>query len=359
MKTKSNSFRVAAFTLVELMVSIAILSVILILMTRILDATGRTWASTTGKVEQFRGARQGFEALTRRLSQATLNTYVDYEYANGPKTAPTRYVRTSELRFISGPASTLLPGDTHPTHAVFFQAPLGYVDSSKYANLKNLMNTWGYFLEYGSDIGWRPPFINELQQPPDEKMRFRLMELMEPSELMSVYQYTSGDADVPNRSMTYKGKEWFANSVSAPAETRPVRPLAENVIALVLLPKLTPAEDATGSALCPNYLYDSTATNADARFNPKNQLPPVVQVTMVAVDEKTYNRRFPKGTTMPDFGLPNYFANAGSVTDANLSGFAAELQSLQNELKNERLEWRVFTSNVSIRAAKWSRDQTN
>jgi uncharacterized protein (TIGR02599 family) len=70
--------------------------------------------------------------------------------------------------------------------------------------------------------------------------------------------------------------------------------LADNIIALIILPKLAPA-DRTGSTdyikdLSPNYLYDSwrilaqdpSSISRSARFN---QLPPIVQVTMIAIDE--------------------------------------------------------------------------
>jgi len=113
-----------AFTLVEVLVSATIFVVILGFMLRVSDQTSRIMRSTTGKVEQFREARTGFERITTRLSQATLNTYWDYNNA----TLPTRYERRSELRFVSGSAASLLGNNgtqTRVTHCVFFNAPLG------------------------------------------------------------------------------------------------------------------------------------------------------------------------------------------------------------------------------------------
>jgi len=370
MKTAPHSFprpgARSAFTLVELMVSMAILGVILVLMTQIIDATGKTWASTTGKIEQFREARQGFETIVRRLSQATLNTYYDYDWTN-LNLPPTRYIRQSELRFISGPSASLIgdKGDIHPTHSVFFQAPLGFVSNSVNAPLKNLLNTWGYWIEYVSDTYWRPPFIADMTQPA-AKPRFRLMEMMEPSESMSIYSYTSGSSGA---ALNYPGKQWFTNSAQQSVEDRPARPLADNIIAMVLLPKLSPQDDPTGTALSPKYAYDSSTVGmgtTNPNLDSRNQLPPVVQVTIVAVDEKSFARIYPKAdeSTPPEtFGLDGLFGDeggkAGDLHDPTNPGFAQDLQTLQNTLTQKHLVYRVFTTNVSIRAAKWSRAQTN
>lgn len=362
----------SAFTLVELMVSMAIMAIILMLMARIIDSTGKTWASTTGKIEQFREARQGFETIVRRLSQATLNTYFDFDWGNpiDYTQPPKRFVRQSELRFISGPAAGLIgnEGGNHPTHAVFFHAPLGFTSADADAPLKNLINTWGYWVEYISDSHWRPPFVENLKNPPP-KGRYRLMEMMEPSESMSVYTHIMQSTG--SNAYTYAGKEWFTDSALKSVEQRPARPLADNIVALVLMPKLSAEDDPTGTKLAPYYNYDSSSTGpngSDANYDTKNQLPPVVQVTVVAVDEKSFARMYPKAdeTAPPDtfdmetlFNDGNNNASAGDLHDPSQPGLAQDLQTLQTTLTRKRLTFRVFTTNVAIRAAKWSRAQTN
>src|SRR5437867_2293961 len=82
---------VGGFTLVEVMVSMAILVLLLLVLVSITDATRKTWSYTSSKIEQFQDAREAFESITRKLSQATLNTYWDYD---NPLT-PTRYLRQS------------------------------------------------------------------------------------------------------------------------------------------------------------------------------------------------------------------------------------------------------------------------
>src|ERR1043165_7333896 len=92
----------SAFTLVELMVSTAVIVLIFATLLTMTDSTQRLTQSTSAKVEQFREARVAFEAMTRRISQATLNTYWDYQYQTvsqtvGGKTVqvrmPVRYER--------------------------------------------------------------------------------------------------------------------------------------------------------------------------------------------------------------------------------------------------------------------------
>jgi len=321
------------------MVSMALILLVALLLVSMTNATSSTWRYTTGKVEQFRGANNGYEAITRRLSQATLNTYWDYDVPM----KPTKYLRQSDLRFISGNmtsgAKKLLTTTTPrcPTHGVFFQAPLGYVDNTgSFGGLDNLLNTWGFYVEFNQDA--RPAFVTPQIAP--LRYRYRLMELMQPSNSLTIYSFTSG---VP----TYAGRDWFTGSMASNS-TAP-RVLAENVIALVLLPSLSKRDETTtGKKLTKDYFYDTTVTSSDPDINPKGQLPPVIQVTMVAVDEASAQRAA-NGATAPAFdaGLNTLFLDT--------TKFDSDLATLQATLTNQRINHRVFTSSVSIRGAKWSR----
>ena len=391
-----------AFTLIELIVSATVISLMLVLLVQLTGATQRTWGYTVGKIEQFREAREAFEAITRRLGQATLNTYWDYGYtSSGAGQVPSSYIRQSELRFISGSTQALgIAPDGNPllrpTQAIFFQAPNGLVsDTADYHGLDNLLNTWGYCIEFGDDSINRPSFLSSTTHPPASRNRYRLMEFTEPSESFSLYQWEAKARDV-NSNLPYTGKDWYTQSLgnvgaltSADGATRrPVHVLAENVVALIFLPELTKADQTrtpvgggdpyTDASLSPFYLYDSTSTsnnsktspnpavNADPNLNPKNQLPPVVQVTMVAVDEASYNR-LQRNSTAPlnlsvsakGGGGGNLFDTVGDTTNPQNPGYAHDLQTLQNNLQSYHLTYRVFTTSVSLKAAKWSRDQTN
>ena len=338
----------AAFTLIEVLVSVAIIVVMLGFLVGVMDQTTRVWANASAKVEQFREARTGFERVTSRLSQATLNTYWDYD----SPTKPTRYQRQSELRFITGKAQTLLgsvPSVARLTHAVFFNAPLGVTGNTNYTGLENALNTVGFYMELADDTAQRPPFITTAMIP--ARWRFRLMEFSQPTENFSLYQFTSG----PGAS-TYTGKGWFdvdMSNVNTPALRRVV---AENVIAFVITPRLSKAEEiplqsnVTHSPLAPNYGYDSTGTNAIAQLNPRNQLPPVVQLTMVAIDEKSAAI-----LGLSSSGDSDIFKISTLFSDT--TKFAEDITALEQTLATKRVKYRIFTTNVQIRAAKWSREQ--
>jgi uncharacterized protein (TIGR02599 family) len=206
----ARSFRsrgIASFTLVEMLVSITILVLLVVLLSRLISGLTLAVSGTTAQIGQFQQARDAFETMTRRISQATLNAYDDADpFLSG--TVP--YSHASELRFICGNAESvggttgLITSTTtgFPTHCIFFQAPLGYTlasgSSSAYAGLVNLLNTVGYFIQWTSDgatsgaaygLNVRPPFLPSTIPP---RYRMRLMELVEPSEYLSIYRYTSG-----------------------------------------------------------------------------------------------------------------------------------------------------------------------
>lgn len=338
----------AAFTLVELLLSMSVLAVLMLLIVQVIGQTSRVWTSSTGKADQFREARDAFEAITRNLAQATLNTYYEYfdksgqrrTVANAATFTPARYGRYSELRFKSGPASSMLGGSDaqYPTHAVFFQAPLGFNQQPANAGLNNLLNTWGYYVEFREDTD-RPDFV-----PGARRKRYRLMEFMQPSEELNIYQ--SPD-------------QWL----QAAGGGNRSHVLASNIIALVILPKLPakgmqddPTIDPDGDKLAPNYAYDSHEEGRAVlgpEYNSLHQLPPIVEVTMVAIDEASaanLEARF--GDSAPDLGISDLFKNA------NPEKRLADLETLSQKLSELKISYRVFSSEVSLRGAKWSRNQS-
>ena len=424
-----------AFTLVELLVATVVLLIILLMLVAMVNQTSTIWRSTTSKVEQFRSARTAFESVTRQLGQATLNPY--YDYARNKKGYSIQYVRQSDLRFIVGscgdlyaPSSSNKAPVSGPGHAVFFQAPIGFVSDDPetqdtaastsgspqylYSEMDNVLNTWGYFTEYGSDYSYRPAFLNTASGnfvPPTERYRYRLMEFMVPSDRMTLYQKTSapptasgGDYDSNGY---YIGHEWFDSFLQLPTtspstsinatSTTPVRPahlLAENIIMFVLAPQLSAVDQASlpsGYSLAPSYSYDSTQTNPQLANNPtdknalatdpKNQLPPVVQVTMVAIDEpsaarleaNTSLKSTMQGLLGVNGGTARWFSASSTKTGAagdaqtgtSASNYNSDLTSttqsngtpgLQPYLTNNHIAYRTFTTTISLRAAKWSRD---
>ncbi len=358
----------SAFTLVELLVSITVLAIIVMFLAAMTNQTAMTWRYTAGKSEQFSSARNAFESINVRLSQSVMNTYYDYYNANGDirtqenaaTFVPATYGRQSELRFVSGgmsranrygssnlPPLALDASRARPTHGIFFHAPLGRVmDTQTRGDLKSLLNVWGYYVEFDSDQNSRPPFLQGVSTIP-LRWRYRLMEFMQPSESLTTYSMLANSNPL----------EWFQTGVNA-VGTPNAHILAENVIALVIQPMLSPKDEqalanppsVAGTALAPSYYYDSTKKNSIAALSPWNQLPPIVRVTMVAVDEQSA-LRLANDSNMPDFGLDNLFATDAADTAESCR---MDLDTLQKSLAGKHCSFRVFTSDVVIRAAKWS-----
>ncbi|HEV7402683.1 MAG TPA: Verru_Chthon cassette protein C [Chthoniobacteraceae bacterium] len=355
----------AGFTLVELLAASTVVVIITGLLIGVLHQTGKIWQRTVGKAEQFREARGAFETITSRLAEATLNPYWDYDNAN----LPTKYLRRSELRFTSGPAEKLLgkPPDDRQwlTHGVFFQAPLGFTEVDRYRGYDSLC-TWGYYLDLGDDVGLRPAFLTKEVRP--ARVRPRLYELWVPTEENRIYKFTSGAAG-----RSYSGRDWFRQPL---AETPPpVHVLAENILALIILPRLAPADEAEVkgnkpgisrdlSPLSPDYTYDSSPVSAsnpadsrhlDRRLDPVHQLPPLLQVSMVAVDEPSAARLGYTNSAADPLELSGKFTKS---TDLSKELFrAGGADAVESLLIARHANYRIFTTNVVLRAAKWSREQ--
>lgn len=336
-KSRSHLKFQRGFTLVELLVATVILAFILVIIFSIISQTGSLWKSTSSKITAFQNARAAFEAVTRNLSQATLNNYQDYYDANWQRTTPSstnaspaHYGRYSDLEYVSGPASTLLTGAGDKiSHAAFFQAPLGKTDDTNLViESPNMLNALGYFVEFGgrSQYDQIPKFLQGTTGA--ERKGFRLIEWIQPAEQLAIYD------------KAHLGSQpwaWFSTPVSTGEYCRV---LAENVIALIILPKRDPGLPPLTS----NYFYDSAATPYVA--DRSHLLPPLLQVTLVAIDEESAQRlRTTYGDTRPPLLPASAFQNIQNY-DADM----AELESvLQGKKGGPRLNYRIFSTTVSTK----------
>ena len=343
----------------------AVISVLLFMMVAMTEGASKTWKDGLSKVERFREARVAFDSMTRRLSRATLNTYWDYQYAEDDvkkERAPVSYQRQSELRFRTGRMDRLLPNGTpyRPTSGIFFQAPLGIVEDEEFNTMDRLLNSTGFFLEIGDDREFIPEM---LQSRVKTRVRSRLLQFDKPAEQLAVYQLQPG---VPNDT-------WFTKSIEG--KDRPVRVIAENILALVILPKLSQADEVArektgGKALCPKFDYDSTRVSnhlppldpPDPDINPHNQLPPVVMVSMFAIDEESGQRLEDMAGGDPQLGLDtqSIFQDAAKLEDRKTTSGkqAGDLSAFEQQLIDRKLKYRLFSTSVALRGAKWSRAQT-
>ena len=367
---------VRGFTLVELLVATVILLLIMALVLSITDQTSKIWKTSTAKIQGFQSARAAYDTMTMRLRQATLNTSLDYyDSTLNPRTpasvnfVPAFYARNSDLHFVvdqSWNIFTATPG-VHPAHSVFFQAPLGVTSTSGYAPLQSMLNACGYYVEFSTDKPSFPPFLSAATAV-HERYRYRLMEFLQPGEANTIYStsYTAGMA-----STVYN--QWFTNFlptslalVNTPPKTPPppYHVLAENIIALVVCPELT----AKDQSIAPNYTYDSRA--GDITKLPHHQLPPILRVVMVAIDEPSATRLNPNGSTTPPTTISTLFQQGSSAlfqtpynppysstTAANNpapNNLDADLAKLTAVLTAQKINYRVYDTDIAIHGAKWS-----
>jgi uncharacterized protein (TIGR02599 family) len=346
-RTGRYQARTGGFSLVEMLVSMAILGVIMAIILSMTQQTSSLWKNTSGKIEGFRNARTAFDAMTRTMSQATLQTYYDYQDSAGnwagssSFTTPSKYVRRSDLHFICGQGSTLLGSSSTlspVTHAIFFQAPLGY--STKYSAQQRLLNACGFYVAYGSDPN-PPPFLSALSP----RYRYRLMEFVQPSENLQVY-LTSTTAGNSNT--------WFTQFITGTYSSSANSVLAENVIALAVWPKQTAADQAGGSSsLTSDYSYDTRNSSGTLTFN---QLPPVVEVTMVTIDE-TSAIHLGNPSTAPNASVgitSSIFTSATYPAAGTQNQLQIDLGQMQSTLTASHLNFRVYQTEVAISGAKWT-----
>ncbi len=356
--------RVPGFTLLEILLSTAILSVLMVVCFTALDQTQRTWKLSQGKVEQFREARLAFEAITRHLSQATLNPYWDYYFeetkTNEPPedatAQPASYVRHSELQFRVDRAAQLIgPSATaakHPGHAVFFQAPLGL--SQAHRELASLLNARGFYIEFNSDAANRPPFLSG--QSVSEKFRYRLMEYRPPAE-----RAAASSGALQGNAVYARPDDWFQQDLSRASE-----PLADNIVLLILSPRVSEpvAKEQKRSVtwIAPDYRYNSLdRDNATATIEPlrlredrtadqgtQHLLPPMVHVTLVALDEPSARKFAAERDNKP----VDILGEAGApFTQA--AEYERDLDRVKEYFSTRRLNFRVFSTRVSMRNARW------
>ena len=339
----------AGVTLVELMVTMSVLVFIMAMLLALTNQTSRLWKGTTAKIEAFQNARAAYHSMTQRLSQATLNTHLDYydatnnirdPYSATPFT-PSYYARNSELHFTTGPVATLVPnnGLTHTGHSVFFVAPLGLTTTTAdFGGLPRALNACGYYVEFNTDATAIPPFLvgQSVIQP---RWRFRLMEFLQPTEQLQIYK-------LPISGSTTDYQRWFTDFLPPNSMAAPVRVVAENIVALIVAPQLPP--DSTEAPIAPDFSYD---TREGLPKDPNHhQLPPLLRVVLIAIDEPSAVRLSQNAGTTP----PTAITSALSGRFATANQLDADIATVSQALVDARITFRVFDTTIALRGAKWS-----
>ncbi len=314
------------FTLVEVLVSTVILIVLLSIVSSVFSHASTTVRNASVQLDASQAGRNGFDTMTQKLSQATLNTYWDYHYPNNDSTKPPdKYTRKSDLHFIVSASGS--------SHAIFFQMPGMVSQNPSYQRVQGLLNACGYFVQYGSDSAndSSHPGYQRPAHVANARWRYRLMQAVQPTESFEVFANpTSG----------------WTTQVKATAW-----PIADNVIALIAWPRLNAGDEAAssqpaGTQLTTNYLYDSRGGTAVQSA----QLPPIVQVTMIIIDEASAVR-ISSGSTPPTVIENNL---AGKFSDSSVAQYTKDLSDLQSALDAARIRYTTLNTSVALRESKWS-----
>ena len=377
--------------MIELLVSTAVLSMLLIIVFQMLKGMQASWKRTRQDVGEFREARLGFEEISRRVSQATLNTYFSYRYdvqtVKGIQLRMGReIIPQSELHFVCGHVEDL--GITQKnsrqigqryTHGIFFQAPFGFCidehqtlkDQLQYEKMNGLMNAWGYYVEFNTDELDRPQFLTHLENSPKPRPRYRLMEFRQPTEYMQIYKLNLRDME--SGASKEKVYEWFTQglySVNSDWNTsledrdtegffRTTRVVAENIVGMILHPREADEKRETEKdELAPDYHFCSRrfqwGGSGSAASRTRHQLPPVIDVTFIAVDETSFNSFVARDGIKSAEDDPQ-------LVDKELfkraRDFRKDLRTVEDRLKEKKLDYRIFNTSLRIRESKWTENE--
>jgi len=394
--------------MLELLVAMSVMALMMVLIGQMFSAVSKSWKSSSGRAGAFVAARAAFESMGRNLSQATLATYLSYadSYGNpvpliNPSfkpssgtidrtSVPTQYLRMSELHFLTGRAADLFgyanislldkPDDPGPVpigQAVFFQAPTSFVQAQDNRPKSSLLNVLGYYIEFGNDDAFKPGAVSSLVA---SRCRYRLMEVAQPAERNGIYESTCEVDAGTNLAKYVYDLNWLSKLILTPPKDslQPLlekQPLAENIITMALLPRLSPfqkndlGEVAKADELTKNFSYDSRgwedskylAKNGGRSYDPRlrNQLPPLIELVVVSIDEPSAQRLaqlyggadgssppFANATVKAAVNLDTLFTNPTQLED--------DIKSLEAGLASLQVSYRIFRTGIAMHGAKWT-----
>jgi uncharacterized protein (TIGR02599 family) len=321
------------FTLLELLIAMAVSIVLVAIISQITSSVMKTTSSTSSKIDAFATARLGFNLLNQRLSKATLNTFWAYD----DPLNPTVYLRSSDLQFIIRQNQQ----NSGYGQEAYLVAPETYSGSSSLRSVSGLLNACSFFIQYGDSQQFRA------STETGSRFRYRLMQGFQPTENRAVFNnfYTTGSQGWISNIINEGGNPVTSGSC--------VSPLADNVIALLFWPRVSKADDSTGTRLTGStnaYAYDSRANATDIpQPITANQLPPVVQITMVMISEASAQRIDTKSNTPP---AAIEAALSGKFTD--VTQYDEDLKKMSSILVQNHITYQIFTTAVPLKECKWS-----
>ncbi len=100
--------------------------------------------------------------------------------------------------------------------------------------------------------------------------------------------------------------------------------LAENVVAFIVHPKNSENINLNASALTDNYYYNSRNDGSSPlELSQRHQLPPEVEIIMIAIDEASASRAFKNASTPP--GITDGLFENPALLEDNINTLTTEL----------------------------------
>ncbi len=330
--------KLAAFTLVEVMVSMVILLSMMLIITEVIGQAQISWKRAASRLSQFREARQAFETITHGLRQADLQSYFSFLY-NGnnlvpatPLDPPISYTRVAEMSMWSGNASAVFSGLGNSSDmsgdGILFQGPFGITNDPLLRPLKNLLCARGYFVKFGSDSDYLPSGLASRLQP---KYRYRLFELRQATENNRLYN---------GNPATGTPSGWMTDLGSG----EPVQPIAENIIGVLFAP-IFGSGTTSPSSLSGNIPTSQLAFNFNSELAGANakHLPKAIRVVVLAIDEESAVKLADRnGSANPDL------LGKSGVNFTSADSLEKDLVSFRDAMTRSKINFRIFTGTVAI-----------
>lgn len=250
-----NARAMRGWTLIELLVSITILSLLLLFAAEILQLSRGAWQHTHTALRRQLSEDAARSVLLHELPQATLQARSEYD----GDTAVT--VRESDLHFVCGPAAELLPQATSALgDAIFFHA------LAPDEELRQTLQARGFWCEYSTGESWQPAFL-----PMPQRKRFRLLCWHPPA---TSFQPPAASGTAPGRQTVYA---WFQQ------RTAHVSVVAEDVLAMHVqaMPGSLPLYDSRHHEWAAGHAGTSAT---------RHQLPRELHITLLIIDEASLAR---------------------------------------------------------------------
>jgi uncharacterized protein (TIGR02599 family) len=336
----------AGFTLVEVLVSITILTGIMLIVTEVISAAQRSWKLASARVGQFRESRLAFDTVTKNLRQAAIYAYHDFNWDSGiaanPLAMPGNPAIQADLSFFIGASETLFPAGgrngaawSAASNGVVFQLPAGYTQLPQYKPLKGLLNARGYTVQLSNDQDFVPQGLRSQLAP---KVRFRLVEFRPTTETNTLYTapgIADWDPTTPLGAAAGGGGAFV--------------PLADNIIGFAVTPGWM-APGVTGVAAFggeTEMMFEEYRSSGGVGAF-VHEVPRVVRVTMVAIDEPSASRlALDNAGRSPDLILQS----GANLRDPSPASFRRQLERVSTYLASRSVNFRIFSELVEMPTA--------